>query len=135
MTSMDAIHNRRLVRSFLSVYYKNAEELRAICHPKVKLHFRNTLLANGVDELIAHAKQELDCFSELGFDIQQILAEKYAASARVVQRGVQQKFWQGIESQGLPFDVAQMIFFDIESRKISHIWPMWDMELKRAQLS
>ena len=135
MKGMDATHNRRLVRKFFSVYYKNAEELRSICHPKVKLHFRNALLANGVEELIELAKQEQDCFHELAFDIQQILTEKYAASARVIQRGIQHKKWHGIEPRGLPFDIEQMMFFDIEARQISHIWPMWDLELKLTQLS
>ena len=124
MTSMDAISNKQLVRNFLTVFYKSHSELRALCHPKVQLHFRGNVMANGIDELVQYAHNLKDSFPDLSFDIQHIVAESYAASAHLIQRGHQKQNWYGIESQGHFFEVEEVMFFDIEERRITHIWSL-----------
>lgn len=135
MTGMDAIYNKRLVRRYLACFYHHSAELATVCHPHVQLHYRSHVLADGITAMIRYAQQESACFNELMLDVQQIIVDGFAASARIMERGIQQADWRGIACQGLPFSIEQMLFFDIEAQKISHVWAMWDFELKRAQLS
>ncbi|MCM2679890.1 ester cyclase [Echinimonas agarilytica] len=132
---MDSINNKQLVRSFLKVFFKDSEQLRMLCVPSVKLHFRGGLLADGIEELVKFGQQQNKCFPDIEFNVQHVIAERDAAAVRLTQSGHHRHLWNGISAQGYAFEVDEMVFFEIKDHRIVQIWPMLDLELKRAQLT
>ena len=123
------------VEAFLAVFFKEPGLLTEFCDPNITLHWRGQPLIKGLAELQTFAEQQMLCFEDFLFEVEDCIEQGDKVAVRLIQSGRLQGEWEGCTEIGAAFSVAETMFFHFSGQKIRHIWPLVDMEDKKRQLS
>ena len=126
---------KMVIVEFLSNFFKHPDKLGLYCNKSVTLYWRGEPLVRGLSQLQTFAREQMECFSNFEFDVQDIVESGDKVAVRLIQRGTLQSTWESIGNIGADFEVDEMMFFFVEDGLIKDIWPLLDMERKKQQLS
>ncbi len=126
--------NLEKVQFFLNHVFSNPEEIRSVCDSDVKLYWMEKPMVSGIEGLIKFAFQQIKCFSDFRFHIQDYVIGDDKIAVRLMQSGKLNATWENIGNLGASFHVGETMFFHFNGDKISEIWPLINMEEKKRQL-
>lgn len=123
------------VELFLDIFFTQPELLDEYCDPEITLHWRGEPLIEGLKNLQSFSQQQMMCFKDFLFKIEDCLEQGDKVAVRLTQTGRLKSQWEGCDKIGASFEVAETMFFQFKDQKILHIWPLLDMDEKKRQLS
>ena len=123
------------ITQFLSVLFSSPDACKEYRTKDVKIYWRNAILVDNVQALAEFARKQQACFPDFTFVINDIVVDGDRVAVRLEQHGSLAKEWEGISNLGAKFKVSEMMFFKLKGNRISEMWPLLDMELKKQQLN
>lgn len=94
--------------------------------PHTAFHFRGQTIHTGPDELQALIVAWHRAFTNLHFQVHDLLAEGERVAVRLTFSGIHSGEWKGIAPTGRPVAVTEMMFFRFEDGQVVEAWEDYD---------